>query len=150
MPFGGVPFLIKDLFQEWAGVPCSWGVKARAEQPAPLTSDLVQRWLDAGVVIFGATNAPEFGIKNVTEPRAFGPTRNPWDTGCTPGGSSGGSASAVAAGIVPMAGASDGGGSIRIPASCTGLVGMKAGRGRITVGPMASEGLFGARSAKVA
>ncbi len=143
-PFAGVPFLLKDLFQEWEGVPCSWGVKARASRPASHTQDVVQRWLDAGVVIFGATNSPEFGAKNVTEPEAFGPTRNPWNTGRTCGGSSGGSAAAIAAGIVPVAGASDGGGSIRIPAACNGLFGLKPGRGRISMGPLAAEGLFGA------
>lgn len=143
-PFAGVPFLIKDLFQEWEGVPCSWGNAAHARRPAPLTNDAVRRWTAAGLVIFGATNTPEFGAKNVTEPRAFGPTRNPWDTSRTPGGSSGGSGAAVAAGIVPVAGASDGGGSIRIPAAANGLFGLKVGRGRISIGPLAAEGLFGA------
>ncbi len=143
-PFAGVPFLLKDLFQEWQGVPCSWGVAKRMHQPADFTSDAVKRWEASGLVIFGATNVPEFGAKNVTEPSAFGPTRNPWDTGRTAGGSSGGSAAAVAAGIVPVAAASDGGGSIRIPASATGLFGFKAGRGRVSIGPLAAEGLFGA------
>lgn len=143
-PFAGVPFLIKDLFQEWEGVPCGWGNRQHARNPAPLTSDVVRRWNEAGLVIFGATNSPEFGARNVTEPLACGPTRNPWDTSRTPGGSSGGSASAVAAGIVPVAGANDGGGSIRIPAACNGLFGLKAGRGRISMGPLAAEGLFGA------
>ena len=143
-PFAGVPFLLKDLFQEWQGVPCSWGNKAHARALAPVTSDVVRRWVDAGLVIFGATNSPEFGSRNVTEPSAFGATRNPWDLSRTSGGSSGGAGSAVAAGILPVAGASDGGGSIRIPAACNGLFGLKAGRGRISVGPMAAEGLFGA------
>jgi amidase len=143
-PFGGVPFLLKDLFQEWQGVPCSWGNAAHARRPAPVTSDVVRRWEEAGVVIFGATNTPEFGAKNMTEPRDFGPARNPWNPAHTPGGSSGGSGSAVAAGIVPVAGASDGGGSIRIPAACNGLFGLKVGRGRVSIGPMAAEGLFGA------
>ena len=142
--FAGVPFLIKDLFQEWEGVPSSWGNRAHARTNSPLTSDVVRRWTEAGLVIFGATNTPEFGAKNMTEPRDFGPTRNPWDTSRTPGGSSGGSGAAVAAGIVPVAGASDGGGSIRIPAACNGLFGLKMGRGRISIGPMAAEGLFGA------
>lgn len=143
-PFSGVPFLIKDLFQEWQGVPCSWGNRARLHKPAPLTNDVVRRWTDAGLVIFGATNTPEFGAKNVTESLALGPARNPWNTSRTPGGSSGGSGAAVAAGIVPVAGASDGGGSIRIPAACNGVFGLKAGRGRISMGPMAAEGFFGA------
>jgi amidase len=143
-PLAGVPFLLKDLFQEWQGVPCSWGNRARKERPAPLTNDVVRRWENAGLVIFGATNTPEFGAKNVTESFALGPARNPWDRGRTPGGSSGGAGAAVAAGIVPVAGASDGGGSIRIPASCNGLFGLKAGRGRVSMGPMAAEGLFGA------
>lgn len=143
-PFAGVPFLLKDLFQEWQGVPCSWGNKAHARTPAPFTCDAVRRWEDAGLVIFGATNSPEFGARNVSEPLAFGASRNPWNLGRTPGGSSGGSGAAVAAGILPVAGASDGGGSIRIPAACNGLFGLKVGRGRISVGPMAAEGLFGA------
>lgn len=143
-PFAGVPFLLKDLFQEWQGEPCSWGNAKLAQHKAPFTSDIVRRWEDAGVVIFGATNTPEFGAKNMTEPVAFGPCRNPWDTSRTPGGSSGGAASSVAAGVVPVAGASDGGGSIRIPAACNGLFGLKAGRGRISMGPLAAEGFFGA------
>lgn len=143
-PFAGVPFLIKDLFQEWEDVPAGWGNRCHHRHPAAETSDVVRRWLEAGLVIFGATNVPEFGARNVTEPLAAGPTRNPWNLGHTPGGSSGGSAAAVAAGIVPVAGANDGGGSIRIPAACTGLFGLKAGRGRISMGPAASEGLFGA------
>ena len=92
---------------------------------------MVQRWLDAGLVIFGKTNTPEFGTSTVTESELFGPACNPWNTDCTPGGSSGGAAAAVAAGIVPCAGASDGGGSIRIPASACGLFGLKASRGLI-------------------
>lgn len=143
-PFAGVPFLLKDLFQEWQGEPCSWGNAAHARHKAPVTADVVRRWEDAGLLIFGATNTPEFGAKNVTEPRAHGPARNPWHTGRTPGGSSGGAGAAVAAGIVPMAAASDGGGSIRIPAACNGIFGLKAGRGRISMGPLAAEGFFGA------
>jgi amidase len=112
-------------------------------RPAPLSSDVVRRWENAGVVIFGATNTPEFGAKNVTESQALGPARNPWDTGRTTGGSSGGAGAAVAAGIVPIAGANDGGGSIRIPAASNGLFGFKAGRGRISIGPSAAEGFFG-------
>jgi amidase len=103
----------------------------------------VQRWLDAGLVIFGKTNTSELGTKGITEPELFGPTCNPWNLERTPGGSSGGSAAAVAAGIVPVASATDFGGSIRIPAGCTGLVGLKAGRGLSPFGPDESEPLNG-------
>jgi amidase len=142
-PFAGVPFLIKDLAQDYAGLPTSWGSRSLASLPATEHATVVQRWLDAGLVIFGKTNTPEFGAKGITEPELFGPARNPWDLSRTPGGSSGGSAAAVAAGIVPVAGASDGGGSIRIPAACCGLFGLKAGRGLIPAGPLVGEGLHG-------
>lgn len=142
-PFAGVPFLVKDLFQEMAGVPCSYGNRAMASVPAAQDSDVVKRWREAGLVIFGQTNTPEFGSKNVTEPDQWGPGRNPWDLTRTPGGSSGGSAAAVAAGIVPVAGANDGGGSIRIPAAACGLFGLKPARGRVSMGPLISEPLFG-------
>ncbi|HEY7051273.1 MAG TPA: amidase [Mycobacterium sp.] len=142
-PFAGVPFLIKDLHQDLAGTKTTDGCRALAQRTVFETSTVVQRWLDAGLVIFGKTNTPEFGSKGVTEPDLFGPTRNPWDLNRTPGGSSGGAAAAVAAGIVPVAGASDGGGSIRIPAGCTGLVGLKAGRGLIPAGPNSSDPLNG-------
>ena len=143
-PFGGVPFLLKDLRQGIAGVPTSWGTRALAAWRPTETDTVVRRWLDAGLVIFGQTNTPEFGAKGVTEPELFGPTRNPWDLSRTPGGSSGGAAAAVAAGIVPVAGASDGGGSIRIPASCCGLFGLKPGRGLVPSGPARGEGFHGA------
>jgi amidase len=143
-PFAGVPFLLKDLGQEYAGVPSSYGCRALAHVPAAEHATVVQRWLDAGLVVFGKTNTPEFGAKGITEPDLFGAARNPWDLNRTPGGSSGGSAAAVAAGIVPVAGASDGGGSIRIPAACCGLFGLKAGRGLIPFGPIAGEPLHGA------
>jgi Asp-tRNA(Asn)/Glu-tRNA(Gln) amidotransferase A subunit family amidase len=142
-PFAGVPFLLKDLHQDIAGVPTTAGCRALAGRPAAATSTIVERWEDAGVVIFGKTTTPEFGSKGVTEAELFGPTRNPWDLDRTPGGSSGGSAAAVAAGIVPVAAASDGGGSIRIPAACCGLVGLKAGRGLVPFGPHFSEPLNG-------
>lgn len=142
-PFAGVPFLLKDLHQDIEGLPTSAGCRALAGRPAQATSTIVQRWLDAGLVIFGKTTTPEFGSKGVTEAELFGPTRNPWDPGRTPGGSSGGSAAAVAARIVPVAAASDGGGSIRIPAACTGLVGLKASRGLVPFGPLDSEPLNG-------
>jgi amidase len=142
-PFAGVPFLLKDLHQHLAGQPTSDGCRALAGRKAEHTSTVVQRWLDSGVVVFGKTSTPEFGSKGVTEPVLFGPTRNPWDLDRTPGGSSGGAAAAVAAGIVPVAAASDGGGSIRIPAACTGLVGLKPGRGLVPFGPEESEPLNG-------
>ncbi len=142
-PFEGVPFLLKDLHQELAGVPSSGGSRSLADVPDPETAAVVQRWIDAGLRIFGRTNSPEFGLKGVTEPHAYGPTRNPWDTQRSPGGSSGGSAAAVAAGVVPCAAASDGGGSIRIPASACGLFGLKASRGLLPAGPVAGEPLSG-------
>lgn len=141
--FAGVPFLLKDLAQEYAGVPTTYGSRALAANFAAEHATIVQRFLDAGLVIFGKTNVPEFGAKGITEPDYFGPARNPWNTNHTPGGSSGGSAAAVAAGIVPMAGANDGGGSIRIPAGCCGLVGLKAGRGVMPYGPTLGEPLNG-------
>ena len=145
-PFAGVPFVIKDLMQDIAGIPSACGTQVLGRAPAPETADCTRRWEDAGVVIFGSTNTPEFGSKGTTEPLAFGPTHNPWDLSRSTGGSSGGSAAAVAAGIVPVAGANDGGGSIRIPAGACGLFGLKPGRGRVSLGPMASEGMYGAIS----
>lgn len=143
-PFAGVPFLVKDLGQDIAGIPTGSGSRALAQVPAERNSVVVDRWLEAGLVVFGKTNTPEFGLKGITEPEANGPTRNPWNPALTPGGSSGGSAAAVAAGVVPVAGASDGGGSIRIPAACCGLVGLKPGRGVVPTGPLGSEPLHGA------
>ncbi|WP_460358681.1 amidase [Mycobacterium sp. ZZG] len=142
-PFAGVPFLIKDLAQDYAGVPSSRGSRALMSTPAREHATIVQRWIDAGLVIFGKTNTPEFGAKGITEPVAWGPARNPWDRSRTPGGSSGGSAAAVAAGIVPCAGANDGGGSIRIPAACCGLVGLKPSRGLTPMGPETGESMHG-------
>jgi len=142
----GVPFLLKDLFQHYAGVPTSSGNIAlkRARWASPHHSEITKRWLAGGLVPFGMTNTPEFGAKGITEPDAWGPSRNPWSREHTPGGSSGGSAAAVAGGIVPAAGASDGGGSIRIPAAYTGLFGLKPGRGRTPCGPEVGEMLHGA------
>jgi Asp-tRNA(Asn)/Glu-tRNA(Gln) amidotransferase A subunit family amidase len=143
-PFAGVPFLIKDLAQDYAGLPTSRGSRAYMTTPAAEHATIVARWLDAGLVVFGKTNTPEFGAKGITEPDAWGPARNPWNLDRTPGGSSGGSAAAVAAGIVPCAGANDGGGSIRIPAACCGLVGLKPGRGLTPLGPGTGESMHGA------
>ncbi|MFI7585522.1 amidase [Spongisporangium articulatum] len=142
-PFAGVPFLLKDLMQDLAGYPTSGGCRALSRTPATRNETVVQRWLDAGVVVFGKTNTPEFGSKGVTEPELFGPARNPWDPSRTPGGSSGGAAAAVASGVVPVAAASDGGGSIRIPAACCGVFGLKPGRGVVPAGPKDSEHMFG-------
>jgi Asp-tRNA(Asn)/Glu-tRNA(Gln) amidotransferase A subunit family amidase len=141
--FAGVPFLIKDLVQDYKGVPTSSGSRSYGRYVPTEHSLIVQRFLDAGLVIFGRTNTPEFGIKNVTEPECWGPARNPWNTAHTPGGSSGGSAAAVAAGIVPAAAGNDGGGSIRTPAACSGLVGLKPSRGLAPYGPQTGELVFG-------
>jgi amidase len=145
-PFGGVPFLVKDLFQDYAGVPSTNGCAAwhRARYVPGRHSEIVERWLAAGTIIFGKTSTPEFGAKGITEATIWEPTRNPWDVERSPGGSSGGAAAAVAAGIVPVAGASDGGGSIRIPAAATGLFGLKPGRGRTPCGPEVGEIMHGA------
>ncbi|MET9201697.1 amidase [Gordonia sp. NPDC003585] len=142
-PLAGVPFLVKDLGQEYRGFPTSSGSRSLATLVATEHSTIVQRFLDAGLVIFGKTNTPEFGAKGITEPELWGPSHNPWNPDHTPGGSSGGSGAAVAAGIVPAAGANDGGGSIRIPAACNGLVGLKPTRGLTPFGPDTGELLFG-------
>ncbi len=140
-PFQGVPFLLKDLHSHMAGMPMSNGSAALKEANYHSTIDttIVSRFKAAGFVICGRTNSPEMGTVPVTEPVAWGPTRNPWNTDHTPGGSSGGAAAAVASGMVPMAHASDGGGSIRIPAACSGLVGLKTSQGRISTGPHRAE-----------
>jgi amidase len=134
-PFAGVPIAIKDLSVATAGLRVSSGSDLFGEYTPDYDAHVVRRIRDAGFVIVGKTAAPEMGIVPVTEPRRFGPTRNPWNTDHTPGGSSGGSAAAVAGGLVPISHASDGGGSIRIPAACCGLVGLKVSRGRISRGP---------------
>lgn len=142
-PFAGVPFLLKDLGGALAGVPFTGGSRLFKDACPPVDSVLVQRYKAAGLLPLGRTNTPEFGLNASTEPVLFGPTRNPWDTSKTPGGSSGGSAAAVAAGFVPLAHASDGGGSIRIPASCCGLFGLKTTRARNTMAPYLGESLAG-------
>lgn len=133
-PFTGVPFLIKDLGLKVAGMPRSDGTRFINYQPDAADDLLTQRYKAAGVVIVGKTNTPEFGITGTTESARLGPCRSPWNTDHITGGSSGGSASAVAAGIVPLANASDGLGSIRIPAACCGLVGMKVTQYRTPMG----------------
>ena len=139
-PFAGVPLAMKDLFVAVSGQRLTCGSSITGESWVPeYDGFLTRRMRDAGFVIVGATASPEFGALPVTEPRRFGPTRNPWDLGRTPGGSSGGSGAAVAAGMVPIAHASDGGGSIRVPAACNGLVGLKPARGRISMGPEVGE-----------
>ncbi len=142
-PFTGVPYLIKDLFVLCAGQPTRSGSRLFEGYIADHDSTLIARLRAAGLVLIGKTNTPEFGLNGATEPALFGPTRNPWDTARSAGGSSGGSTAAVAAGIVPAAHATDGGGSIRIPASCCGLFGLKPSRGRTPYGPDAGEGLGG-------
>jgi amidase len=140
-PFRGVPFLLKDLYTTYAGQTLSNGNRALKEAGVidAADSSLVARYRAAGLVVVGRANSPEMGSLPTTQPTAWGATRNPYDLERTPGGSSGGSAAAVAAGMVPFANASDGGGSIRIPASCCGLVGLKPSQGRVTVGPVRAE-----------
>jgi amidase len=134
-PFAGVPIAIKDLFAPVAGLRMAQGSDLLGDFTPDYDYAQVRRLKDAGFVIVGKTQTPEFGITPVTHPRRFGPARNPWDPERTTGGSSGGSAGAVAAGAVPIAHASDGGGSIRIPAACCGLLGLKPARGRISRAP---------------
>lgn len=134
-PFGGVPFLAKDLVSMWKGEPQASGSRFQVGWIAPHDSELTTRYRNSGVIPVGKTNTPELGVQPTTEPAAFGATKNPWDTTRAPGGSSGGSGAAVAAGFVPMAGGGDGGGSIRIPSSACGLFGLKPTRGRTPIGP---------------
>jgi amidase len=133
-PFAGVPIAIKDN-QPVAGMPLTFCADLFGDLVAPFDAAFVGRLRDAGFVIVGKTALPEYGILPSTESRRNGPTRNPWDLSRTPGGSSGGAAAAVAAGMVPLAHGNDGGGSIRIPAACCGLVGLKPARGRISLAP---------------
>jgi len=143
-PFRGVPYLMKDLTSPIAGVRMTRGSRFFADTPpSPLDSVHVERLKRAGLVIFGRTNTCELGLSLTCEPREHGPTRNPWDPTRISGGSSGGSAAAVGARMLPMAHASDGFGSIRVPAACCGLVGLKPTRARNTFAPFAGEGLGG-------
>jgi amidase len=133
-PFAGVPIAIKDN-RPVAGMPITMCSDLFRDVVPQHDAHLVRRLREAGFVIVGKTTLPEMGILPTTESRRFGPTRNPWDRDRTPGGSSGGSAAAVAAGMVPIAHGNDGGGSVRIPAACCGLVGLKPARGRVSLGP---------------
>jgi Asp-tRNA(Asn)/Glu-tRNA(Gln) amidotransferase A subunit family amidase len=138
-PFRGVPFLLKDLYAFLEGTRLTNGSRLTRDLVAPFTATFVRRCLDAGLVPFGKTTSPEFGLNVTTEPVLHGPARNPWNPAFSAGGSSGGAAVAVAAGIVPLAHATDGGGSIRIPASHCGLVGLKPSRARTPMGPVVVE-----------
>jgi amidase len=140
-PFRGVPIAVKDLAAT-AGIRTTYSSRAYAEYVPDFDTAVVRRIREAGFVIVGKTNTPEFGTVAFTESELNGVTRNPWNTGLTPGGSSGGAAAAVSAGLVPIAHATDGGGSIRIPASCCGLFGLKPSRGRVSSAPFGTlEGL---------
>jgi amidase len=142
-PLGGVPFLLKDLVAEAAGMRYAAGSEFLRDHRSTVDSELVVRLRRAGLVVLGKTNTCEFGMVPTTEPLRFGATRNPWDLNRTIGGSSGGSAAAVASGMVPMAHANDAGGSIRIPASCCGLFGLKPTRGRNPLGPLYGDAYGG-------
>jgi amidase len=141
-PFHGVPIGIKDL-AEVRGVRTTFSCGPLADYVPDLDNAAVRRIREAGFILLGKTNAPEFGTVPQTESRLNGICRNPWDPNFTPGGSSGGAASALAAGLMPVAHGSDGGGSIRIPASCCGLFGLKPARGRVSNGPRFGEVLAG-------
>ncbi|MCP3102370.1 amidase [Myxococcus sp. K15C18031901] len=142
-PFKGVPFLIKDLALHAAGIPTDLGSRLAKGLLFSHDTTLMAHYRRAGLILMGRTNTPEFGNNASTEPVLHGPTRNPWDPTRSPGGSSGGTAAAVAAGIVPMGHGNDGGGSLRIPASHCALFGLKPTRGRISVGPDMAEAIQG-------
>jgi len=142
-PLAGLPMLVKDLNIYVKGQVTANGSRLMKTIVADRDSALVRRYRQAGMVIAGQTNSPEFGLAATTEPRLNGPTHNPWRHGFSSGGSSGGASAAVAAGIVPFAHGSDGGGSIRIPAAACGLFGMKPSRGRVSPAPHAGEGWNG-------
>jgi amidase len=140
-PFHGVPIAVKDLTAT-AGIRTTYSCRAFAENVPDFDTAVVRRIREAGFVVLGKTNTPEFGTVAFTESELNGSTANPWNPALTPGGSSGGAAAALAAGLVPLAHGSDGGGSIRIPASCCGLFGLKPSRGRVSSAPFSSlEGL---------
>ena len=142
-PFKGVPWLIKELATAWEGQPMTNSCPYMKELVAPFDSHTVTRTKEAGFTLLGKSNSPELGWALSTEPRLFGTTKNPWDTSRTPGGSSGGSAAAIAARVLPIAEGSDGGGSIRVPASLSGLVGLKPARGRVSLAPAIVDFWYG-------
>ena len=142
-PFAGVPFLIKELVLHAKNVRCDMGCRLAQGFVPNEDTELMARFRRAGLALVGTTQTPELGYNPTTETKLFGPVRNPWDVSRSPGGSSGGSGAAVAAGIVPIAHANDGGGSIRIPASCNGLVGLKPSRDRVPTGPDYADPLCG-------
>lgn len=133
-PFAGVPVAIKNN-RPAEGLRLTYGCRLMAENECDYDHNVTRRLKDAGFIVVGTTTLPEYGILPVSEARIFGPTRNPWDLGHTPGGSSGGAAAAVAGGMLPVAHGNDGGGSIRLPAACCGLVGLKPARGRVSSAP---------------
>jgi amidase len=141
-PFAGVPVAIKNN-RPVSGLRLTYGCSLMSEHVADYDHNITRRLKDAGFIVVGTTTLPEYGILPTSEARLFGPTRNPWDLQRTPGGSSGGSAAAVASGMVPVAHGNDGGGSIRIPAACCGLVGLKPQRGRISAAPELGDSLLG-------
>lgn len=141
-PLGGVPFFLKDLGPTEVGKKCEWGSRFSAGVSASSTTFLTERFYDAGLTVLGRTACPEFGFTISTESRLNGITRNPWNPELTPGGSSGGSAAIVAAGVVPIAHTNDGAGSTRVPAAMCGLVGLKCSRGTISLGPGAGDVMF--------
>lgn len=142
--FTGVPFLAKNMGQEIKGQPITEGSNSLMDFKATEDSEYIKQMKATGVSILGITNVPEFALMGITEPALYGPSRNPWNLNHSPGGSSGGAASAVASGMVPIAGANDGGGSIRIPAAFTGLFGLKPTRGRTPIGPIRGRSWQGA------
>ena len=142
-PFKGVPWLIKELATAWEGQPMTNSCKYMKDLVAPFDSHAVTLTKAAGFTLLGKSNAPELGWALACEPKLYGTTKNPWDTSRTPGGSSGGAAAAVASRVLPLAEASDGGGSIRVPASHSGLVGLKPGRGRVSMAPAIVDFWYG-------
>jgi len=142
-PFAGAPFLLKNLGTMWKGTPLTSGTPYLKDFVCPDDSEIVRKLRASGLAPLGRSNTPEYGWCITTEPRMYGPTVNPWNPSITTGGSSGGSAAAVAERLVPVADASDGGGSIRVPASCCGVVGLKPSRGRLSYGPHDADLWFG-------